>query len=109
MTRFAVFFVVLVVNLAASAQAQGLIGVAPEHVNPRVYEAQQRKHAKSLELQRVKIMQKSLADLKSRQECGSVIWELALTYENLCRWQDALSAYNTLEVAPVLRASFVRS
>ncbi|MBZ0184993.1 MAG: hypothetical protein K8F91_01985 [Candidatus Obscuribacterales bacterium] len=84
-------------TLTCSAQAQGLIGVAPEGADPKVYYDSQRKLAKRLELERSNLLHKGLTDLRLRAEYGSIVWKLGLTYESLCRWQDALAAYNTLE------------
>jgi hypothetical protein len=82
--------------LGASADAQGLIGASPERMDPTQYEAQLRRLAHRLELERAKLFQPTFGDLKARTEYGSVIWELANTYESLKSWQNALSAYNNL-------------
>lgn len=84
-------------TLYCAVQAQGLIGVAPEGADPKIYFDSQRKLARRLELERSKVLHRGLTDLRLRTEYGSVVWKLALTYESLCRWQDALAAYNTLK------------
>lgn len=73
---------------AASVQAQGLIGAPDES---------QREVATRLELERARIFHHGLKDLKNRTVYGSIVRELAETYELLNRWQDALAAQNSFD------------
>lgn len=82
----------VIAGIASSAHspinAQGLIG-APDH--------SQRPITTRLELERARLYNHGLKDMKTRIIYGSIVWELAEKYELQNRWQDAIAAQNTFK------------
>ena len=88
---FAIHFVLWSLASMSTCHAQNLLG--SEHVKKQA--ESDKEYVNQLELERSKLLKTGLKSEDARALYGSVVLELAETYEALGYWQKALAAQNS--------------